>query len=162
MEHSARAYSDQDLDAEWEFWHRDTFDRKSPPRVDVKGRGLAKGLTELWARYLFESIGLEGRGSFSNFHLWWKQGQKCIDITGDWAGATRLRRWVFGTKQRSDRGYVEEGNAHLLKMIAATHAKLILSNQSGEGILAATREADDRQEFERRLHSLSSEGWRHP
>jgi hypothetical protein len=34
-------------DAAWEAWYQDIFDRECPPSVDVRGQGLAKGLTEL-------------------------------------------------------------------------------------------------------------------
>ena len=43
-------------EAEWQVWYQDTFDRECPPSVDVRGRGLVSGLTELWARHLFETV----------------------------------------------------------------------------------------------------------
>ena len=45
---------------EWQLWHEDLFDRETPPNVDVSGRGLVAGLTELWRRHLSASIGAGG------------------------------------------------------------------------------------------------------
>lgn len=145
--------SDPAPEAEWEVWYRDTFDRDCPPSVDVSGRGLAKGLMELWARHLFETVRPSGSKGFSRFHVRWEGAWAEID--GDWEGATRLRQWVFGAKQRSQRGYVEEGDAHLLEKIAVAHAHLILSGQTCEQILAAAAAAQDRQDFETRLSGLT-------
>jgi hypothetical protein len=144
---------DPDPEAEWEVWYRDTFDRECPPSVDVSGRGLVKGLMELWARHLFETVRPGGGRGFSRFHLCWKQTR--IDIDGSWKGATRLREWVFGAKEHGYRGYVEEGDTHLLERIAVIHVNLILANQPGEQILAAAAAAIDRQDFEARLSSLT-------
>jgi len=80
VKRSKRIFSDPDPEAEWQVWYRDTFDRECPPSVDVSGFGLAKGLTELWARHLFEAVGVDGKGGFSRFHLWWKQEGKTIDV----------------------------------------------------------------------------------
>jgi hypothetical protein len=75
-------------EAEWELWYRDTFDIECPPNVDVCGRGLVKGLMELWARYLFETVRLDGSLGFSRFHLRWEHWP-AIMIEGNWQGATR-------------------------------------------------------------------------
>jgi hypothetical protein len=78
-------------EAEREVWYQDTFDRECPPSVDVRGRGLVEGLTELWARHLFETVRPSGGEGFSRFHLRWKPG-RFVRIEGDQAGATRLQR----------------------------------------------------------------------
>jgi hypothetical protein len=140
-------------EAEWEVWYRDTFDRECPPSVDVSGRGLVKGLMELWARHLFETVRPGGGKGFSRFHIRWEGSWAEID--GDWDGATRLREWVFGTKKHSQRGYVGEADARLLEEIALTHAILISANQTSEQILAAAAAAKDRQDFEMRLSRLT-------
>jgi hypothetical protein len=67
-----------------------------------------------------------------------------------------LRGWVFGAKQHTDRGYVEEGDAHLLEMIAVAHARLVLADQSSERILGTAQAAVDRQDFETRLGHLAA------
>jgi hypothetical protein len=149
MERAEQSPRDPAPEAEWEVWYQDTFDRECPPSVDVSGRGLTRGLMELWARHLFETVRPGGSRGFSRFHLWWKGTH--VDIHGDWEGATRLREWVFGAKKHSRKGYVEEGNTRLLEMIAVAHANLILANQPSEQILAAAAAAKDRQDFEARL-----------
>ncbi len=136
--------------AEWEVWYRDTFDRECPPKVDVHGYGLVKGLMELWARHLFE--GLDG---FSRFDLLWKPEKKWIEISGDGKRAARLRTWMFGTKRTAERGYVAEAEIDLLEMIAIAHAKLIVSGKTGEPILAKAATAVDRQNFETQLSNLT-------
>jgi len=141
-------------EAVWEVWYRDTFDLECPPSVDVRGRGLATGLTELWARHLFETVRPNGSDGFSRFHLRW-EGRRAIAIEGDWQGATRLRQWVFGRKTHSRKGYIKEGDARLLEQIVITHARLLLASQTEEQILAAAASAADRQDFEARLLDLS-------
>jgi hypothetical protein len=140
-------------EAEWKVWYRDTFDRECPPSVDVSGRGLVKGLMELWARHLFETVRPGGGKGFSRFHIRW--GGSWAQIDGDWEGATRLRKWVFGAKKHSRRGYVQEADARLLEEIALTHAILISADQTSEQILAAAAAAQDRQDFEMRLSRLT-------
>ncbi len=140
-------------DAEWQVWYEDTFDRECPRRVDVSGRGLVRGLAELWARHLCETVTVQGSRGFSRFNLWWTGGG--IDIAGNWEGATRLRRWVFGAKKHIRSGYVAEADADLLAQLAITHAHLILAGQSCAPILEAAAAAADRQDFQRRLADLS-------
>jgi hypothetical protein len=141
-------------EAAWEVWYRDTFDRECPPSVDVRGHGLVKGLVELWARHLFETVRPNGNRGFSRFHLHW-EGRRAIAIEGNWQGATRLRQWVFVRKTHSRKGYIKEGDARLLEQIAITHARLLLASQPEEQILAAAAAAADRQDFEARLLDLS-------
>jgi hypothetical protein len=155
MGNVVRELCDPSPEAEWQVWYQDTFDRECPLSVDVRGRGLAMGLIELWARYLFETVRPGGVQGFSRFHLQWGQ-DKFVDIKGSWAGATLLREWVFGTKKHSRRGYVAEGDVYLLQRIAVTHARLIAGNQPGDQILEAAADAQDRPDFERRLADLAA------
>ena len=148
-----RKQRDPAPEAEWEVWYRDTFDRETPPSVDVRGLGLVKGLTELWARHLFETVRPGGGTGFSRFHLRWQDGY--AQIASDRTGAARLREWVFGDKEHSRRGYVQEGDARLLARIANAHAHLILAGQSGEQILSLAASAEDRRDFEARLPNLA-------
>jgi hypothetical protein len=141
-------------EAEWQLWYRDLFDRECPPAVELRGRGLVVGLTELWARHLFETVRPNGSLGFSRFNLWTKP--RSIAIDGDRAGAARLRSWVFGDKTESRRGYIAEGNAALLGQIAAAHARLIAAGDSAEPILAVAASAADRADFEVRLAGLSA------
>jgi hypothetical protein len=150
----ASCFHDPDPAADWEVWYRDTFDRECPPQVDVQGQGLAHGLMELWARYLFEEIGVGGRGGFSSFHFRWRNNR--INIAGSWQGATRLREWVFGTQEHSSKGYIQEGDAELLRRIACTHAHGIQTDPFARAILTAADSAADRERFEAELLVLVS------
>lgn len=147
------ALPDPASEAEWEVWHRDTFDRECPPGVDVRGRGLVEGLTELWARHLFETVRPGGSEGFSRFHLRREPGH-FVRIEGDRAGATRLRAWVYGRKEHARRGYVAAGDARLLRQIATAHARLLLAGRSSAEVLAAAAEAADCHDFDRRLQVL--------
>ncbi|MEJ2209503.1 MAG: hypothetical protein P8129_10760 [Anaerolineae bacterium] len=141
---------------DWEVWYRDTFDRECPPSVDARGHGLVRGLTELWARHLFETVRPDGGQGFSRFHLRRKPGEP-VQIEGDQEGAARLRAWVFGEQEHTERGYVEAGDARLLSQIAAAHAALLGAGRPTSGspqILAAAAAAHDRQAFERYLRSV--------
>jgi len=141
--------------ARWEIWYRDTFDRECPPSVDVRGQGLTRGLMELWARHLFETVRPKGGEGFSHFHLWWEEGPS-VRIDGDPRALLRLRRWTFGDKRHSSVGYVEESDLALLEQVARAHARLIRSGQSVEAILQAAAEAKDRQDFVARLARLAA------
>lgn len=129
---------DPDPGAEWEVWYQDIFDRECPRQIEVAGRGLAAGLTELWARHLSETVQANGQKGFSRFNLWWKQEKKSVEVAGAWVGMVRLREWGSGDKE-------------LLMRIAALHGCLILAGQTSEGILAAAEASERREEFERRL-----------
>jgi hypothetical protein len=144
-------------EAEWQVWYQDTFDRESPRQVEAAGRGLVKGLIKLWARHLFETVQASGQKGFSRFNLWWEQKGQSIEVVGEWEGATRLRAWVFGDKQRSYKGYVQEGDEKLLIKIAATHAALALTGQTSEAILAAARTTVNRKDFEAQLLNLKED-----
>jgi hypothetical protein len=135
----------------WKVWYRDTFDHECPRRVEIAGQDLVKGLTELWARHLFETVQASGQKGFSHFNLWWEQREQSIEIVGDWEGQIRLRKWVFGDKQTARHGYVRAGDKKLLARIAEAHSKLLLAGQSSEAILTAARAASSRKDFEARL-----------
>jgi hypothetical protein len=139
-------------DEEWVIWYVDTFDRDFPPRSEVSGRGLVKGLTQLWARHLFESVRPDGQSGFSSFHLKWKHGR--VEIDGDREGAKRLRGWMFGKKESSYKGYAAEAEPALLKKVAVAHARLIERGQKAEQLLAVARAATDGADFANRLDDL--------
>jgi hypothetical protein len=148
-----RAAGDPVPGVKWEVWYRDTFDRECPSSVDVRGRGLVEGLVELWARHLFETVRPGGGEGFSRFHLRCK-AWPTVEIEGDWAGAGRLREWVFGTKEHAERGYVAAGDGRLLARVAAVHARLIVAHRSAAEILDVAANARDRKDFEKRLARL--------
>lgn len=137
---------------EWAVWYEDTFSRDDPPRIDVKGRGLVKGLAELWARHLFEAVRPDGQRGFSSFHLKWRQGRVYID--GDQQGAKLLRGWMFGKKESSYKGYVAEADPALLKKVANAHAHIIERQQKADQILAIALAAKDSTDFANRLDAL--------
>jgi hypothetical protein len=139
-------------DEEWVIWYVDTFDRDFPPRTEVRGRGLVKGLTQLWARHLFETVQPDGQSGFSSFHLKWKYGR--VEIEGDREGARLLRGWMFGKKEFSYKGYAAEADPALLDKVAAAHAHLIERRQMAERILAIARAAKDGADFANRLDDL--------
>jgi hypothetical protein len=141
-------------DAEWQLWYRDLFDRDYPPSVEVEGRGLVAGLTELWARHLFETIRPDGRLGFSRFNLWCES--RSIEIDGDPAGAARLRAWLFGDQEHTARGYLAEADSALLSLLAATHAALLAAGRSAAPILLAAASSPDRPAFESRLDELQA------
>jgi hypothetical protein len=120
--------------------------------VDARGRGLIEGLTELWARHLFETVRPGGGQSFSRFHL--RYNDTGIHIVGNWEGAVRLRQWLFGEKAHAQKGYVAEADAPLLRQIAVAHARLVAAGQTSGPILAAAAGAADRPTFEARLVDL--------
>ncbi len=144
-------------EAEWQVWYQDTFDRECPRQVEVAGQGLVQGLIELWARHLFETVQASGQKGFSRFNLWWEQKGQSIEVVGEWEGATRLRAWVFGEKQRSYKGYVQEGNEELLLKVATTHASLTLADQTSEAILSTAKTSVSRKDFETRLLDLEKD-----
>ena len=138
--------------AAWEVWYRDTFDRETRPSVEVRGEGLIEGLTELWARHLFETVRPGGGEGFSRFHLRWEGSS--AQITGDQAGAARLRAWVFGSQRHTTRGYRAAADVRLLDQLAGTHALLIAAGSSSDQILASAAAALDRADLKRRLAAL--------
>lgn len=127
----------------WAVIYSDTFDRDTPPRVDVEGTGILEGLRELWARYLFEAVSPNVTG-FSQFALRWRAGP--VTIRGDLAGAGKLRDWMFGPKT-TVRAYVAEADAELLGRVAAVHAKQLDHQDSTEQILRRAKDSADRETF---------------
>ena len=113
-----------------------------------------KGLIELWARHLFETVQADGQRGFSRFNLWWKQKGRSIEVVGERVGLTRLREWVFGDKRHAYKGYVPEGDEELLAKVAMTHSNLVLAGQTSEAILVAARTSVSREDFEARLLNL--------
>src|SRR5688500_10510710 len=91
-------------DLEWEVWYVDTFDRECPPSCELRGRGVARGLLELWARHLFETVRPDGGRGFSTFYLKAPGGR--IEVDGPWEGAVRLREWIFGNSETAPGGYL--------------------------------------------------------
>jgi hypothetical protein len=141
-------------EAEWKIWYQDTFDAGSPRQVELASRGLVKGLVELWARHLFETVQPNGQLGFSRFNLWWKQRACSVTIVGAEAGAARLRQWIFGDRQSTRQGYVQAGDGKLLEAIAAVHGQLVLVNQTSEAILAIASTSTNLEDFEVQLSRL--------
>jgi hypothetical protein len=140
--------TDKISQASWKVWYQDVFDRECPRSVEIAGQDLVKGLTELWARHLFETVQASGQKGFSRFNLWWEQRGQSIEIVGDWDGQIRLRKWIFGDKRTARKGYVYAGDEKLLNKVAEVHVKLLLAGQSSEAILTAARAAASRKDFE--------------
>ena len=141
-------------DAEWEVWYQDLFDRETPRQVEISGRGLMAGLSELWARHLFETVGVDGQKGFSRFNLWWKQPEKSVMVTGVWDGMVRLRKWIFGSKRSASKGYLDDGDKDLLMKVAMIHSCMVLVGQASELILAAAENSTSRSDFEGQLLNL--------
>ncbi len=136
---SKRSAGEPGTDIEWDVWYEDLFDRDCDPRIDVRGKGLVKGLMELWARYMFEAVGSKGERGFSRFHLTYNKEPGSIQINDNKEGAKTLRTWLFNNKRHCERGYVGEADSELLKIIALTHAKIAGSeNASGQIFHIAT------------------------
>ena len=136
------------------LWYQDVFDRECPRQIEVKGQGLKQGLAELWARHLFETVGVSGQKGFSRFDLWWEEQQKSITVIGDWNGMVRLRSWIFGGKQTARKGYLQDGDTRLIMQVARIHSRLILAGQTSEPILTLAANLDKRAKFERQLLEL--------
>ena len=146
MNDRRQSTADPAPEAEWQVWYEDMFDREAPRSVEASGRGLVKGLVELWTRHLRETVRPDGKKGFSRFNLWWTP--RSVDIVGDWEGAVRLRGWVFGTQGKDNRS--------LLNRVAAVHAHLIVAGQSSQAILETAVAAQDLQDFEARLVRLNA------
>ena len=146
--------SDPALDATWELWYQDLFERDCPRKVEASGQGLVQGLAELWARHLFETVQADGQKGFSRFNLWWRQQQKSVEITGDWQGMARLRLWIFGNKRTTSQGYLDNGGKELLMEIAQAHSCLVMAGQCSELILEAAQNCTRREVFQEQLKNL--------
>ncbi|MBD3308400.1 hypothetical protein GF339_18350 [candidate division KSB3 bacterium] len=134
-----KTISDPAPEATWDLWYHDSFDAACPRRIEVSGKGLLTGLTELWSRYLRETVQSNGREGFSRFNLWWQQERRSITIVGDLTGAVHLKTWVFSTPK---------GNRGLLHAIALAHCHLILAGRTSAPLLDAASLAADEQEFQ--------------
>ncbi len=143
--------------AEWKVWYQDTFDRSVPRRVEVEGRGLTAGLTELWARHLFETIQADGARGFSRFNLWWMQESTSVTVIGPRAGMIRLREWIFGEQRQTRRGYVAAADKRLLTRVAALHGHLLRAGQTSDPLLSAAAASAERRAFEGELARLERE-----
>jgi hypothetical protein len=148
------AHRDLAPEAEWQIWYQDMFDRECPRQIEISGQGLVNGLVELWAHHLFETVQANGREGFSRFNLWWKQRGQSIEIIGGRAGLARLKGWVFGTQQGTNKNTIQEGNRKLLKKVAVVHSHLMLTGHTSEAILTAAGTAADQQDFEVQLENL--------
>jgi hypothetical protein len=140
-------------EVDWALWHQDTFDRATPRRVEVAGRGLTAGLVALWAHHLLETVQADGSRGFSRFNLWWEQRGESITVTGAWAGQVQLRRWVYGAAAPERKS----GDEALLEKVARAHGALLLTGGSSEDLLAAAQASDSRRDFERRLSAIGGE-----
>ncbi|MGC9399221.1 MAG: hypothetical protein ACP5HM_08790 [Anaerolineae bacterium] len=109
-------------------------------------------MVELWARYLSETVQAQGNRGFSRFNLWWKEEGKSIEVTGEWAGLVRLRKWVFGEQSRG-RAYAA-GGRELLEKVALAHRNLVLEGETSARIVGAAKTARDREEFEEYLNRI--------
>ena len=143
---SEQNWDDPAPDASWKVRYWDTFDREMPPGIEASGRGLAKGLYELWIRHLYETV-TPGMGiGFSRFNLVWDDGYVTVD--GDLQGALRLREWAFFGKASSQKSYRELADVDFLQRIAILHAHLVLAGQSSEAMLQEAAGAPDKGGFE--------------
>jgi hypothetical protein len=122
------------LDAAWELWYQDTFDRDCPRQVEAAGVGLVDGLLALWRHHLFETVQADGTRGFWRFNLWLQQARRSIHITGDWDGQIRLRAWAL------------EDEA-LLRNVAVAHSRLVLAGETSASLVAAVLDAENRVEF---------------
>lgn len=143
-----------DSKAVWEVWYQDTFDIDCPRQVECFGHALVDGLSELWARHLYETVQVNGQKGFSKFNLWWKQEQKSIEIVGEWEGQVRLRRWIFGDMQETKNQYGNAENSDIIKHVAGVHKKLILKGETSEKILEEAKRSMSREEFIKSLLTL--------
>ena len=140
-------------EAEWKLWYQDMFDRETPRQVEIAGRGLVRGLAELWTRHLKESVMNGGQPGFARFNLWWEQESRSITIQGDRDGMRRLRAWLLGDRLSPPEGTLLDQD--LLARVASSHAKLVVMNQNSVPILDAANSALNRKDFEKRLHVLN-------
>lgn len=140
-------------EAEWDLWYQDNFDYECPRRIQLSGKGLVKGLIELWTHHLRETIQPDGQRSFSRFNLWWKRERRSIEIVGDWSGAIRLRTWVLEEQPRIFRRFAKT-NRHLFTQVAITHCYLLLVGKTSAPVLEAAKTAHDRRDFEQQLLEL--------
>lgn len=150
---------------EWEIWHRDTFDREEPSACVARGVGLTKGLVQLWARYLFETVHqvseFDGKrmitrwlpGGFSELSLHWA-GRR-VEIGGDDDGPGKLRLWIFGEQENCESYARLIAERPRLRTVAEAHALIVTAPNAPRRILRAARSAADWAELEASLANLS-------
>jgi len=146
------SWDDPAPDVTWQLWYTDLFDRECPPSVELQGQGLAKGLKELWARFLFEEVSPGGGLGLSRFHIW--SQHRSILVEGEWAGATQLRHWLYGAQARGRQQLVAGGN-RILHKISIIHAQLLVDGDTSQPILDAAAGAADLTAFEAALDALA-------
>ena len=115
----------------WSITYRDTFDRDTPPMVEVTGTGLTQGLSALWKKTLREGYDFSSPTgeTFSQFFMSWEEGgtyPTYISLSGKEAFLKKLellyRRLVAGDmdliKQAVDQqieGYKKDGVSGIYK-----------------------------------------------
>jgi len=138
--------------AHWRLIYTDIFDREMPPQVEAEGHGLEAGLMQLWTRFLSETVRPEGFEGFARFHL--ASDGPSVSIRGDWEGAKRLRRWIYGSEVPVDREDVKGPERRLLERITGIHARLIEQKGDSEPLLAIAAACDSAEAFAKRLPGL--------
>ena len=157
MSSSTDLWPDPAPDVSWEVWSEDTFDREARPIRDRAGKGLHSGLKSLWVRFLLETVRPDGAKGFTRFYLR-RQAGNSIRIQGQWEGAIRLRKWIFGKRTMASRRRLEPIDRQLFEAIVHTHGQMVLLGGTSEPILAAAAAATDRSEFGEKLERLA-EPW---
>ena len=132
---------------EWKIHAEDTFDRECPIQVELTGKGLEKGLAELWSRHLFETIRPGGQIGFIRFSLFLHQISKSIQISGNVNGLTRIREWVFQGAKPGHGRYSQHADRLLLNKIAEAHGRLFMAGKTSEPIVSIALRSKNRQEF---------------
>lgn len=112
----------------WELWYMDTFDRDTPPAVQIKGANIIQGLYHLWFYTLAEGILDNGNASFSNFHLaWGSSASTRVDIAVnpfDNPVLLKLRGWI-GFVAQDKTGQIKPGKDVILWRLAHLHYDLL-------------------------------------
>jgi hypothetical protein len=142
------------LEAEWEIWYQDNFDLECPRQMEIEGRGLVKGLIELWAHHLYETIQPNVFVGFSRFNLWWKQKECSIEIIGEMLGQVKIRQWVYGNRQSNYLGCMHIADIDLLRVIAEMHCRLVLNDETSEVIIAKALSLDTNKDFIKQIQKL--------
>jgi hypothetical protein len=147
------SWEDPAPDVPWQLWYTDLFDRESPPAIELQGLGLAKGLAELWTRFLFEEVSPGGGLGLSRFHIW--SQQRSILVEGEWAGAAQLRHWLYGAQARDRQRSLVAGGDQILHKIGVIHAQLLREGVTSQPILDAALGATNLTAFEAALDELA-------
>ena len=126
----------------WELIYRDTFDRECPPHAEKKGRGLRKGLYDLWLYTLSEGIAKDGTKTFSDFSLWFADDRYLAEKyqvnarydggvdTRDPAKLAALRKTIFGERETiADKKQMMSGGKDMLRRIAESHERILVDKK---------------------------------